>query len=118
MEWYIPITILPGVGFLILSTSNFLISLNEEIKALKNEKYSLIITQKLEQLRRLNYSLIGQFISSFLFVLGGLSGEILENSIYIHFFVFTGVLILAISIVLLIVYSIKSLKIRTEHLKI
>ena len=48
MEWYIPITILPGIGLLILSTSNFLIALNNEIKELNNdkEKYQSIVTEK------------------------------------------------------------------------
>lgn len=34
MEWYVPMTILPGIGLIILSTSNFLIALNIEIAQL------------------------------------------------------------------------------------
>jgi len=28
MQWYIPITIIPGIGLIIISTSNLLIALN------------------------------------------------------------------------------------------
>ena len=52
MEWYIPITILPGIGLLILSTSNFLIALNSEIQALNQDmgKYQVIVFEKIQQL--------------------------------------------------------------------
>ncbi len=120
MEWYIPITILPGIGFLILSTANFLISLNDEIKELEEDckKNYSIIKQKLIQLKKLNYSLIGQYLSSFFLVIGGIAGELFKNPNLVNYFVFAGVLILMISIALLIIYSIKSLQIRQEHLKI
>ena len=38
MEWYIPITILPGIGLIILSTSNVVLELNREIERLENSK--------------------------------------------------------------------------------
>jgi hypothetical protein len=34
MEWYIPISLLPGIALIILSTSNFILALNNEIKEL------------------------------------------------------------------------------------
>ncbi len=120
MEWYIPITILPGVGFFILSTSNILIALNDEIRILNTEKskYKKIISQKLKQLIKLNYALIIQYCSGLLFVLGGVLGEITKNNNLIIYTVFIGVIFLSISIGLLIQYSINSLKIRQEHLKL
>ncbi len=55
MEWYAPLTILPAVGLLILSTSNFLVALNIEIYQLEKNKElnEWIINQKIKQLRRL-----------------------------------------------------------------
>ena len=38
MEWYGPLTILPTIGLLILSTSRFIISLNEEVSKLERDK--------------------------------------------------------------------------------
>jgi len=38
MEWYGPLTILPAIGLLILSTSRFIISLNEEVSKLEGDK--------------------------------------------------------------------------------
>jgi len=120
MEWYIPITILPGIGFLILSSSNFIISLNEEIKELEleKEKYRPIILKKLVQLSRLNYSLIAQYIASFFLVLGGIGSELFNNVSMVKYIVFSGILSLSFSIALMIIYSIQSLHIRQEHLKI
>lgn len=119
MDWYIPITILPGIGMMILSTSNLLIDLNKEIKKLNKEKlkFDLIITKKINQLKRLNYALINQYLAALLLAIGGIIGEIYQNENLIICIVFIGIIFLAISIILLIQYSIYSLKIRTQHLK-
>ena len=120
MEWYIPITILPGIGLLILSTSNFLIALNNEIKELNidKEKYQSIVTEKIGQLKKLTYALIAQYLSAFSFVVSGIFGEISKIEGMMIYLAFTGVVFLAISIVLLIHYSIRTLKIRQQHFKL
>ncbi len=120
MEWYLPVTIMPGVGMIILSTSQLLITLNDEIRELNVEKtkYKSIIKSKLHQLRNLNYSLVGQYIAAFLFVLGGIIGGISKVESLIIIFVFTGVICLSISIFLLIQYSFRSIAIRQKHLKL
>ena len=38
MQWIIPLTVLPGIALIVLSTSNLLISLNIEISLLNKEK--------------------------------------------------------------------------------
>lgn len=120
MEWYIPITILPGIGLLILSTSNFLIALNSEIQALNQDmgKYQVIVFEKIQQLKKLNYALIAQYLSAFSLVVSGILGEITENKALMFYLLLVGVVFLAISIGLLIYYSIKSLTIRQKHLKL
>jgi hypothetical protein len=57
MQWIIPITVLPGIALIILSTSGLVISLNEEIIQLNRErdKYGYIIELKIVQLKRLNW---------------------------------------------------------------
>ncbi len=64
MEWYIPITMLSGIGLIILSTPNLLIALNDEIKYLnlKEDKYSNIIQLKLVRLKHLNLALVEQYL--------------------------------------------------------
>ena len=56
MQWYIPITIIPGIGLIIMSTSNLLIALTTEVSALnrKREVFHEIIELKIAQLKRLN----------------------------------------------------------------
>ena len=119
MEWCMPITILPGIGLLILSTSNIIIDLNKEIKELEAdiERYKLIVSQKLSQLKKVNYSLVGMYLSSFLLVVGGVVGEITENEKFINTMVLIAIVFLCTSIFILIFYSIKSLKIRQRYLK-
>ena len=120
MEWYIPITILPAVGLLVLSTANLLIALNNEISALhkEDERYITIIRKKLTQLKFLNLALIGEYSSAFLMVLAGIIGGLLPNQKFNVYIVLLAVFSLSLSIAILINYSIHSLRIRQEHLKI
>ncbi len=118
MEWYIPITIIPATGLLTLSTSSLLIALNNEIRDLiiEKEKYESIIKLKLGQLKELNYALVAQYLSAFLFVIGGISGQITKIESVIVYLVLFGVVFLTISIGLLIHYALKSISIRHKHL--
>ena len=72
--WYLPITILPGIGLLILSTTNLIISLNEELERLLKEadEFQVLINRKLSQMRLLTYGMAGLYISTALMVLSGL----------------------------------------------
>jgi len=49
MQWIVPITAIPGIALIVLSTSSLLISLNKEIPLLniEKEKYSKIIDMKI-----------------------------------------------------------------------
>jgi hypothetical protein len=120
MEWYIPLTMLPGIGMIILSTSNLLIAINNEIRDLNLEKdtYQTIISAKIKQLKRLNYALIAEYLSAFIFVIGGILGGMTKNDDVINSLVISGVGFLGIAIVFLIKYSLKSLVIRQEHLNL
>ena len=54
-DWYIPVTIVPGLGLIILSTSNQLMALSDEIKILIERCIEIdIIKRKLSQLKLLN----------------------------------------------------------------
>lgn len=120
-NWYLPITILPGIGLLILSTSNLLIALSSEIAdRLKLDESNNIITQrKLRQLNFLNKGLVGLYIGAGSMVISGiLSGiqNFYHFSQTVSFFtMLTGVISIFISISYLIVYSLRAVRIRQDQ---
>ena len=120
MEWYIPITIIPAVGLLTLSTVSLIVSLNNEIRELNNEKekYKPIILDKLKQLKELNFALVAQYLTAFLFVTGGISGQVFDSEKLPEYLVLIGVFFLTISLGLLIYYALRSIVIRQKHLKL
>ncbi len=121
MQWIIPITVLPGIALIVLSTSNLLISLNREISLLnqQKEKYREIIELKINQLKRLNWSLVLMYFGILFFLVSGVIGAIMEpEARYPVTGMIAGVLVLIAAIVILIVYGFRSIYIRQRHLKI
>ena len=121
MQWYLPITVLPGIGLLILSTSNLLISLNKEISWLNSEKgkYTEIIDMKINQLKRLNRALVLLYFGVLFFLVSGALGAFinLENFISGSIMI-AGLMVLIFAIVLLTIYGFKSVHIREKHLRL
>lgn len=63
-NWYLPITIVPGLGLLILSTSNLMVTLSNEISAmLDTAKAKTIIVRKLKQLKLLNMAMVFFYVA-------------------------------------------------------
>lgn len=63
-NWYLPITIVPGLGLLILSTSNLMVTLSNEISAmLDTAKEKTIIARKLKQLKLLNMAMVFFYVA-------------------------------------------------------
>ena len=121
MQWIIPITVLPGIALIVLSTSNILLSLNNEITLLnkEKEKYREIIRLKLIQMKRLNWSLVLLYIGILIFLISGVLGAITDpENIYTVSSMVAGVLVLIIAIVLLIIFGFKSINIRKRHLSL
>ena len=121
MQWIIPITVLPGIALIVMSTSNILLSLNNEVTMLnkEKEKYSDIIRLKLIQMRRLNWSLVLLNIGILIFLVSGVLGAITNpENIYTVFSMVAGVLVLIMAIVLLIIFGFKSINIRKRHLSL
>ncbi|MCH2451347.1 MAG: hypothetical protein MK198_14565 [Gracilimonas sp.] len=120
--WYLPITIIPGIGLLILSTSNLIISLNEELEGLLKDadEFQLLIDRKLSQMKLLTYSLAGLYLSTALLVLSGLLSfskryeeGIFSSSASVS--LITGVTLIFISLIILILYSVRAVTIRRAH---
>ena len=120
MDWYIPITLLPGIALLILSTSNFIIAINVEIQELKEkeELYEEIIKLKLIQLKRLSYAISGLYISVLFFTITGLFASLEYSDDIMFTTVSIGTSIMTFSVVLLIIYSISAIAIKRKHLTI
>ena len=121
MQWIIPITVLPGIALIVLSTTNLVVSLNKEITGLnrEKEKYGEIIMLKLVQLRRLNWALVLLYIGILFFLVSGVFGAFTDpENIYPRSGMIAGVLVLIMAIILLITYGFKSIYIRETHLKI
>lgn len=120
-EWYIPITILPGICLLILSSSNIMIDLSREIKSLisENEEESMLIERKLKQLKLINRAMAFLYLSVAFFVLSALlsglsaqSGVELAINIYA---LFTGILFSLLALVSLMLYSFRAVKLRQDQ---
>lgn len=121
MEWYLPMTIIPGIGLIILSTSNMMLALNNEVTQLEiagKEKTS-IIKSKLTQLKRLSVSIVFQYIGVLLFLFSGILKSVLLNSDTIaKGLLAIGVLSVSVSIVILLIHSTMAVSIRQKHLKL
>jgi len=120
-NWYVPITILPGIGLLILSTSNLLIALSSEIaERLKLDICNDEITQrKLKQLDLLSKGLVGLYVGAGSMVASGILSGIqnfyqFPQSISLIIMI-TGVVSVFISLSFLILYSFRALKIRHDQ---
>lgn len=120
-HWYVPITIVPGIGLLILSTSNLMVALSSEINELIAEKkvQELIIRRKLKQLKRLNSAMVFLYLSVASFVISGLLAGISEASqtnfnasIYSAII---GIICALVALILLIIYSSKAVRIRQDQ---
>ena len=122
MDWYIPITIVPAVGLILLSTSNLLIALSTEIKDLikGNSATEQLIQTKLRQLKRLSWAMIFLYVSVASFVISGLIGGIYQSghrmvsdvSIYI---VVLGIFMSLAALFILIAYALSALKNRQNQ---
>ncbi|NQU34257.1 MAG: hypothetical protein HQ521_13585 [Bacteroidetes bacterium] len=119
MDWFIPLSIIPGAGLIILSTSSIMLTLNEEITGLVNKDGNCtnIIRDKLLQLKRLSISIVFQYIGVFFLLVSGIIGKLLsEIKILSEWLLLFGTISICISIVFLIVYSTKAVSIRQKHL--
>ncbi len=120
-HWYIPATIIPGIGLLILSTSNLLVNLSTEIKELIKEVTieEGLIKRKLKQLKLLNSAMVFLYIAVALFVISALIAGVykstqanFDSAIYITI---TGIISALLGLIILILYSFKAVNIRQDQ---
>ena len=120
MEWYGPLTILPAVGLIIMSTSNFIIALNEEIILLQNDKEKLIviIELKLRQLKRLGIANGFLYGSALLFLVAGIMKVLTNVDKLFNYILLIGVVTITVALTFLFIHAIKSVSIREKHLRL
>ncbi|WP_462251264.1 hypothetical protein [Ekhidna sp.] len=120
MDWFIPITILPGVGMLVLSTTNQMLALSGEIERLlsaRKDDYQLqIVEMKIIQLERLTQASTLLYVAAALYVLSGIAAVLLSATDFDKWILIVDVIVTFIALALLITYSYKAINIRkTQH---
>ena len=124
-KWYLPITIIPAVGLLLISTSNLINGLSQEIAQLikdKNPRLRDIIEMKIVQLGRLNRAMVGFYISAACLVLasffsGLLTNAMINHKLYMFVFMILSIGSSFVSIVFLSIYSLMAVRIKKEQFK-
>ena len=121
MDWYIPITILPAVGLLILSTTAQMMGLSTEIGGILSKKCSSfehkVSELKIIQLTRLTRSTALLYVSAACFVLAGILGALLTEDMGVNekipqYVLLVGVTLILIALGLLVVYGFSTIGIR------
>ena len=120
-NWYLPITLVPGIGLLILSTSNLMVTLSNELSGFIKEqsKDESILLRKLAQLKSLNRAMVLFYISVACLAIAGLIGglqlsAIKNSATYISVI---GILIMILGLLSLIKYSYRAVSIRQDQFK-
>lgn len=118
-EWYLPITILPALGMLILSTTSQMMALSAEINNLLQNKCSefqhLIADKKIRQLGLLTRASALLYLASGVYVLSGILGALIENKSLLDMpslLLYSGTILVFIAFILLILYAFRAVKIR------
>lgn len=122
-EWYIPITILPAIGLLLMSTTALSNALSTELSTMIKEEsmdFQDIIRLKISQLGLLNRALVGFYISSGIFALSGFVAGVFNSFAesvewLISTLMLAGIVVVLISLIVLIVYSIRAVQIKKTH---
>lgn len=116
MEWYIPITILPGIGMLVLSTTSQMMTLSGEVNSLLIDKCSdfdhMIASKKIKQLGLLTRASTALYIASGLYVLSGIFGVLEFLRTIANTILYLGTLFFFSVLVFLIVYALRTVRIR------
>ncbi|WP_179338724.1 hypothetical protein [Winogradskyella ludwigii] len=117
-NWHLPITIVPGLGLLILSTSNLMVTLSNEINALiENSKQEAIIVRKLKQLKLLNMAMVFFYVAVALLLVSAVCNGLYaidKVSLYISIL---AIIFALIGLISLIIYSFRAVTIRQNQFK-
>ncbi|MDT8415860.1 MAG: hypothetical protein RQ735_10860 [Flavobacteriaceae bacterium] len=115
-NWYIPITILPGIALLVLSTSSLMIALSGEIRQRISENLDHKTTsKKLKQLKLLSRALVCLYVGAAAMVGAGIQ-NLFSFSIRIsEFLMIVGTLGIFVASSFLILFSVRAVRIRQDE---
>ncbi len=120
--WYLPITIIPGIGMLIMSTAMQVTNLSQEIQQLVTQQCSdfqhQIASRKIKQLGLLTRAKALLYVATGCFVLSGILGVVFESNSYLSvpgIVLYVGALLIFLSITFLIIFSFRAIKIRKDQ---
>lgn len=123
-SWIFPLTILPGIGLIIMSTTNWSVALGGEIeRLLNNDNCSrTIVKKKIKQLSLLNSALVALYISAAVCALGGFLGATfnyldssMEARTTVTIITSTGIAFLLTATVMLIIYAFRAVNIKRQQ---
>jgi len=119
-DWIVPLTVIPGIAMLVLSTSGLSTSLGQEIDHLIHHKECdvKIVQRKVRQLSLLSICLVTLYLAiAFLTLagfLGGLVTDMANRELLQLLFLYTGIGSAVVATILLIIYSIRAVSIKRE----
>jgi len=121
-NWVIPLTLLPGIGMMIMSTTNLSSALSQEISGFihEQEQNTHLIEQKISQMSLLNVALVALYVGTASFALTGLIGGVstIQHSM-VHesaiIFLVVGIGCLLLATIFLITFSIRAVKIKRDQ---
>ena len=119
MNWYLPITIIPGLGMLILSTTSQMMTLSSEIGNLLSNMCSkfqhMISERKIKQLGLLTRASTLLYLATGSYVLSGILGVIFDNKSILalpSITLYIGTVLVFVALTLLIIYAFRAVSIR------
>ncbi len=124
-NWIIPLTLLPGIGMMIMSTSHLSTAISQEISGLIHEDTcdTHLVEQKISQMSLLNRALVALYLGAASFAITGLIGAVSAVQDLMIRDTFTVCLILGIGCLLiatifLITFSMRAVRIKkNQYLK-
>jgi len=122
-NWYVPITLLPSVGFFIMATTNASNSLSAEIARLIEAQQPgnrKVIRQKISQLQLVNISLVllyvGAVFLSFAGLVAGLEFNFMVNMpTFINALICMAIGAVILAFLILMVYAFRAVRIKREQ---
>lgn len=124
-SWYLPITLLPSIGFFIMATTNVSNALSAEISRLIELDQSRdhnILQRKIDQLQRLSWALVLFYISAIFMALAGFIAGLGNNFMvrtdsWVGFLICVGILGTIIALGLLSFYAVQAVRIKRDQFK-
>ncbi|MEO0338888.1 MAG: hypothetical protein AAF242_06715 [Bacteroidota bacterium] len=124
-NWYVPITILPSIGFFIVATTSIANSLSAEIaRLIEQQKHSerQTIYKKIQQLRLVNQGLVCLYAAAVVLALAGLIGGLESTTMTqlygaVDLLICVGIGFTILALCMMMIYSMRSIRIKERQFK-